>query len=174
LGDSHARGMANELQHRLRKSFEVQGIVKPGANIKEITNTLNLTVSSLTKKDGCIVWGRTRDIVKNEGQNGLRQMKDFVTRQNHTDLLLINATFRHDLQESSCVNSAVKNFNRKLMKYNKAFENLHLLEVENCRELYTIHGLHLNGKGKEVTAEKIVNVIKDILNVKRSYPIGIK
>jgi hypothetical protein len=62
MGDSHARGMANELQHRLGKNFEVLGIVKPGSNIKEITNTLNSTVSSLTKKDVCIVWGGTHDV----------------------------------------------------------------------------------------------------------------
>jgi hypothetical protein len=60
------------------------------------------------------------------------------------------------------------------MKYSKAFENLHLLKVENCWELYTNHGLHLNGKGKEVMVRKIVNVIKDILNVIKSAPIGIK
>jgi hypothetical protein len=58
LGDTHARGMANELQHRLGKSFEVHGIVKPGANIKEITNMLNSTVSSLTKKKMCVLCGR--------------------------------------------------------------------------------------------------------------------
>jgi hypothetical protein len=29
IGDSHARGMAEELQHNLDKKFEVQGIVKP-------------------------------------------------------------------------------------------------------------------------------------------------
>jgi hypothetical protein len=88
--------------------WQVQGIVKPGANIKEITNTLNWTVSSLSKKDGCTVWGGTCEVVKYEGENGLQQMKDFVTRQNHTNLVVINVPFRHDLQESSCVNSAVK------------------------------------------------------------------
>jgi hypothetical protein len=108
MGDSHVRSMANELQYRLGKSFEVLGIVKPGSNNKGITNTLNSTVSSLTKKDVCIVWRGTRDIVKNEGENGLRQMKDFVTRQNHINLVVINGSYRHDLRESSCVNSAVK------------------------------------------------------------------
>jgi hypothetical protein len=100
--------MANELQHRLGKSFEVQAIVKPGANIKEITNTLNSTVSSHTKKDVCIVWGGTRDIAKNEGENDLWQMKDFVTRQNHTNLVVINVLYRHDLQERSCANCSKK------------------------------------------------------------------
>jgi hypothetical protein len=32
----------------------------------------------------------------------------------------------------------------------KALDNLHVLEVENCRELYTNYGLHLNWNGKEV------------------------
>jgi hypothetical protein len=57
MGDSHMRGMATELQYRLKDDFDVLGIVKPGSRIKEITNTLNSTISSLTKKDVCIIWG---------------------------------------------------------------------------------------------------------------------
>jgi hypothetical protein len=34
--------------------------------------------------------------------------------------------------------------------------------------------LHLNGKGKEGVANKIVKVIKDLLNVKKSAPIGMR
>jgi hypothetical protein len=100
-------------------------------NIKEITNTINPTVSSLTKKDVCIVWGGTCDVAINE--NGLRLMKDFVARQNHANLVVITVPHRHDIQESCCVNGAVKIFNGKLMKYSKAFGNVHLVEVENCR-----------------------------------------
>jgi hypothetical protein len=136
MGNSQARGMANELQYILGKDFETLGIVKPGSNIKEITNTLNPTVSSLTKKDVCIVWGGTRDVAINESENGLRLMKDFVARQNHTNLVVITVPHRHDLQESSCVNGAVNIFNRKLMKYSKAFEN-HLVKwksVGNCTQ----------------------------------------
>jgi len=33
LGDSHARGCAQEVQYNLGRDFEVQGIVKPGSNI---------------------------------------------------------------------------------------------------------------------------------------------
>jgi len=39
LGDSHARGCAQEVQHNLGCDFEVQGIVKPGANTEIIVNT---------------------------------------------------------------------------------------------------------------------------------------
>ena len=34
IGDSHARGCAQELQHKLGHAFQVQGFVKPGANLQ--------------------------------------------------------------------------------------------------------------------------------------------
>jgi hypothetical protein len=36
LGESHARGCASEVQHNLESNFVTQGMVKPGANIKDI------------------------------------------------------------------------------------------------------------------------------------------
>jgi hypothetical protein len=166
--------MQDVRQHRLGNSFDVLGTLKPVSNLKEITNTLNLTVSSFTKKYVCIIRGGSCDVSKNENEYGLRKMKDLVTRQNLANLVVINIPYRHDLQESSCINSAVKNFNRKLIKFSKAFENLHVFEMEKSRDLYTNHGLHLNWKGIEVMPGRIVNVIKDIFNVQKSVPIEIK
>jgi hypothetical protein len=39
------------------------------------------------------------------------------------------------------------------------------MEVNTDRDHFTRHGLHLNSKGKEQSAKKIVNTIKDIFNV---------
>jgi hypothetical protein len=49
-GDSHARGCAQEVQHNLGHDFEVQGIVKPGANSQMIVNTSTKTLGKLTKR----------------------------------------------------------------------------------------------------------------------------
>jgi hypothetical protein len=57
LGDSHAKGITGEVQHRLGKSSEVIGIVTPVANMEEIVNSASSTMTSLTKKDISIVWG---------------------------------------------------------------------------------------------------------------------
>jgi hypothetical protein len=54
--DSHARGCAQEVQHNLGQCFEVQGIVKPGANLQMIVNTSTETMGKLTKKDVVVVW----------------------------------------------------------------------------------------------------------------------
>ena len=50
LGDNHARGCAQEVQHNLGRDFEVQGIVKPGANTEIIVNTSPNITRKLTKK----------------------------------------------------------------------------------------------------------------------------
>jgi hypothetical protein len=42
------------------------------------------------------------------------------------------------------------------------------------RDQFTEHGLHLNSKGKEQSAKKIVNTVKDILNEKEVDPITTK
>jgi hypothetical protein len=57
IGDSHARGIASEIQHNLDDDFEFQGIVKPGWNLAAITHTVNKDTVALTKH-GDVVWGR--------------------------------------------------------------------------------------------------------------------
>ena len=59
--------------HNLDHNVEVQGIVKPGANIEAIVNTSTKNIEKLTKKDIVVVWGGTRDIGKNESVKGLHQ-----------------------------------------------------------------------------------------------------
>jgi hypothetical protein len=99
------------------------------------------------------MWGGARDVAKNEDEHGLRQMKKVVSNMNHTNLVIITGQHRHDLHESSCVNNAIKTFNRKLTKHMKAFDNHHVVDVESAPELYTNHGMHLNGKGKVIPIE---------------------
>ena len=50
LGDNHARGCAQEVQHNPGRDFEVKERVKPGANTEIIVNTSPNITSKLTKK----------------------------------------------------------------------------------------------------------------------------
>ena len=83
----------------------------------------------------------------------------------------MSAPHRYDLEPNSCVNKEVKVCNRKLKKYLKVLNNVHILEVDTDREFYTRHGLHMNQAGKEQVAYKIMNTIKTILSEKKSIPI---
>jgi len=51
LGDSHSRGIADELQPHVGKDFTVQALVKPGASIEEILLRTDSELASLTNKD---------------------------------------------------------------------------------------------------------------------------
>jgi len=72
---------------------------------------------------------------------------------------------------SSCINSAVITFDRKLKKLIKAHHHASLLERVTNRDLYTNHGLHLNGQGKERLANQIVSHILSILEQSEGPPI---
>jgi lysophospholipase L1-like esterase len=63
-------------------------------------------------------------------------------------------------------------YNTKLKKHLKVFGNTCAIEVDSNRDLVTGHGLHMNSKGKEQIARKIVKTIKVMLNEKKSDPIN--
>jgi hypothetical protein len=71
-------------------------------------------ISKLTKKDVIVVWGGTYDIAKNVTKKGLEYMVKFVKQNSRTNIMIMKAPHRHDLNVSSCVNDEVNWFNRKL------------------------------------------------------------
>jgi hypothetical protein len=80
IGDSHGRGCASKVKYNLENGFEVQGVIKPGAGLMEITSSVKEEVKHLTKKDVVIVWGGTKDVVRNETTSGLNQLIDFLRK----------------------------------------------------------------------------------------------
>jgi RNase H-fold protein (predicted Holliday junction resolvase) len=154
LGESHARGCASEVQHNLDHTFEIQGSVKPGANLEGIVTFPTDTTTNLTKKDVVVIWGGTLDIGRNKSKKTLQQIRNFVQNHNQTNVIVMSAPYRHDLDSYSCVNKEVTVYNKKLKKYIKIFDNTQIVEVDPQREIYTRHGLHMNQNGKEQMAKK--------------------
>jgi len=148
--------------------------VKPGGNTEIILNTSTKTTVKLTKKDVVVVWAGTRDVGRNEAVKRLHQIVNFVKNHNHTNVIVMCVPCRYDLVPKSCVNDEVKVCNRKLKKHLKAFGNSCVIEVDSNRDLFTRHGLHMNSKGKEQIAGKIVKTIKAVLHEKKSVPIMMK
>ena len=101
----------------------------------------------------------------------LHQIRDFVENNIHTNIALLTAPPRHDLMRSSHVNSAVTMFNSKLKEMIKARHHASLLEVDTNRIMYTTHGLHLNGQGKERLANQLVSHILSVLEINEGPPI---
>jgi len=84
----------------------------------------------------------------------LRHIRNFIKSNNHTNIILVSDAHRDDLMQSSCVNNEIRSFNRKLMKSVRAYQHTPILEMVSDRKLFTNHGLHLNGLGKEMLSKQ--------------------
>ena len=171
LGDSHSRGIANEVQPHVGKDFIVQALVKPGANIEAILHQTDSEIANLTERDVCIIWGGTQDIAKNESNQGLQQLMKFIGKHRNTNVIFMEVPHRYDLKADSCVNEETREFNRKLKSLSEQYANLCVLEISINREVYTRHGLHMNRIGKEQTAGKIATEIGTILKGNKEKPV---
>jgi hypothetical protein len=77
------------------------------------------------------------------------------------------------LIKSSCVSKEVTRFNRKLAKCTKLYEHCAFVDVDLNRDLFTKHGLHLNGLGKNEIVKQLVCHIQDRLFKVASTPTGL-
>jgi hypothetical protein len=62
LGDSHVKGLASELKHRLNKEFKIFGRAKPESTLVSTVNTPCSDLKTLKKNDVCVIWGGTNDV----------------------------------------------------------------------------------------------------------------
>jgi hypothetical protein len=108
IGDSHARGFAAEISCNLGHTFEVTGSVAPGARLEHITNLADDKIIPLGKRDTVIMIGGANGINKNEANLGLHHLRKFIENRRNTNILVMTAPHRYDLQESSCVNSEIQ------------------------------------------------------------------
>jgi hypothetical protein len=171
VGDSHTRNCAREVKQIVGNKFEFYGIVKPGASTEEIVNTVSRDREKLTKKDIVVVWGGIQDVVKNETEIGLIQIKTLAEYHNLTNIIVMSVPHRYDLEYKSSVNEEIKRFNRKLRKIMEVYGNVRVIEVECEGIFFTKHWLHMNLRGKEQTAMKISTEIIDVFSGKKSTPI---
>jgi hypothetical protein len=97
-----------------------------------------------------------------------------VQNRRNTNVAIMNAPPRFDLDESSCVNEEVKVFNRKLKKLMKVHHLTKVTDMGLNREHYTRHGLHMNRIGKEWLTSRTADTIKKLFASQKLHPISLE
>jgi len=84
----------------------------------------------------------------------------------------MNVPFRYDVPNSISVNRNISVLNRKLQKLVKIFPHASFLEMDNNRNLFTNHGLHLNKVGKQLAINhQIASLLLTTFEQETSSPI---
>jgi hypothetical protein len=159
MGDSHARGIAGELLHRLNHRHRITGLVKPNADLTEVLNSASKVLSKLTKTDTLILCGGPNDFFKKVHRNNITSLVNFLEISHHTNIILIDVPLRYDKDIGSSVNEQIRKHNRQLHKIIKCYKHVNLIKSTTNREHFTRHGLHLNRVGKEVESKEIINYL---------------
>ncbi|XP_023718785.1 uncharacterized protein LOC111870598 isoform X1 [Cryptotermes secundus] len=119
----------------------------------------------MSENDVIVVYTDSNDISKNSAKEGLSYIINFVRRNSHTNIMVMEVLHRHDLVDWSSVNKEVKSFNRHLAK---RLKNLN-------RQHFTRHGLHTNSKGKREMCQQVAELIKQKLGaVVNAIPLKYK
>jgi hypothetical protein len=148
LGDSHVRGWAEKVKDNLDETYSVTGMVKSGASVTTLSDSIKDTLSTLGKKDIIVFCGGSNNIARNNSRKGLRYISNFVGKCAHTNVALLNIPHRYDLADWSCVNKEINIFDRKMHKIMKCYDHVTELSGQLNRELFSRHGMHLNKSGK--------------------------
>jgi hypothetical protein len=172
-GDSHARECAAKISDYLGNSYEVTGYVNPTTGLEMITNSAKKEIHHMTQKDVVTVCEGANNTSKNEWIKGLKYVTQFVQNRRNTNVIIMSAPHRSDLEESSCVNEEIKVFNRILKKM-KRYNHTEVIDMSAHRDHYTKHGLHMNKTEKEWLTRRTTDTINKLFANQKLAPITLE
>jgi hypothetical protein len=99
IGDSNIRGYANSLEPLLKSNYNLYSVVKPGSGSNELEKSAIEEIRQLNHDDIIILYG-TNDLDLKNSMNPkgkfsctFQNIKNFIMKYNHTNILLINMLF---------------------------------------------------------------------------------
>ena len=144
--------------------------MKPGSTTNELNETAKHEVRKLSHEDAIICSG-TNDYELNKFSQTFHNTMSFIKNNKHTNILLMNVPYRHDLPNATSVNVLILDLNRKLQKLGRIFPHMSFVKTDTNRILYTNNGVHLNKIGKQLVQHQLVPFLDSTFEQKRAQPI---
>ena len=140
LSDSQGRHCAGLLQEELGSDYQVSGLVKPGAPLREVLRDCSQLARDV---DVLVIQAGTNDLSPRGGVDIAPLRQQLARLPSSTRVILSGVPPRFDRPH----------LNTMAMKYNEAFKTIDGVSNFNPftnlnRSHYTRHGLHLNFRGK--------------------------
>ena len=96
-----------------------------------------------------------------------------MQNRRNTNVIIMNAPHRFDLEESPCVNKEIKVFNRKLKKKKKItqrYNHTKVIDMSINKDHHTKRGLHMNKSGKEWLTRRTADIINNLFADQKPAP----
>jgi len=119
-------------------------VLKPRSSSNQLLETASQGIMKRNLDDMLIICSGTNDIATNRTTMSFQNISNMVTKNNHTNIILVNIPYRYDTANTNTVNDSIVKFNRWLEKLVKVSPHGSFLKTEQNRKLYTRHGLHYN------------------------------
>jgi hypothetical protein len=88
----------------------------------------------------------------------------------NANVIFLGAPYRYDLSPSSCVNTEVKLYSKRLQSHMSTSNHVRVLSMSTERRHHTKHRLHLNKKGKDGIVNNIVKEIRNLYLPCKIFP----
>jgi hypothetical protein len=173
FGDSHSRGLSAKLSAKLSNRYEVIGYTKPNCDMQTLLSMENQDIINLTKMDVLVLIMGMNDVTSDKCSKDLWHISQFVEQNIRTNIILMTKPLRYDQVTNVYINNEIMKFNRKLGKYMKLSDHVTILESPQDRVLFTRHGLHYSGFGKETICNQLAMSIGNLFQYTEVSPISL-
>ena len=106
IGDSFLRGIRENVEASLTDKFGMYmySVVKPGCELNTLLESAESVTGSLTHKDVTFICGGSNHFNFHKDESIIDHIMEFITTNNHTNIVLANVPSRYDLSYYSQVN----------------------------------------------------------------------
>lgn len=147
VGHSHIKGFASSLRSMLNSDYKLFSLVKPGSNSNVLKELAKEMVKQLSEDDFLVISSGTHDLNLDNFAITFQNIRNYLMRINHFNIILLSVPFRYDLRNYPAVNMKISLLNKKLQKLIRVLPHTNSLDPNNDRKLFTKHGLHCNKLG---------------------------
>jgi hypothetical protein len=119
-------------------------------------------IKKLNRDDILIICSGTNDLVINNSTLAFQNISNMVTKNYHTNIILVNIPYRYNTANTNTVNEGIKKFNMKSGKLIKRSPHASFLKTDQNRKLFTKHGLHNNTMGKQLLFHQTASMMHSI------------
>ena len=91
-------------------------VLNPGSSSSQLLETASQEIKKLNRGDILIICSGTNDLAINKSTLAFKNISNIVTKNNHTNITLVNIPYRYDTANTNTVNEGIEKFNKKLEK----------------------------------------------------------